>query len=87
MATKEATVKRNIKPVTFTLTVEASKVNENGTFSGITVKSVKGPNDSISVSVPPMSGGAMYLKMNDEKNIVYLSDGEKSAKKVVKKFF
>lgn len=84
---KNATVKRSIKPVSFTLVVEATRVNENGTFSGLTIKSVKGPNDSASVSVPPMAGGAMYLKVTDLSGLTLLEDSPKGEAKIVKKLF
>ncbi len=82
-----ATVKRNIKPVTFTLVIEATKVNENGTFSGLTIKSCKGPNDSASVSVPPRMGGGMFLKVSDLKGLTVLSEDAPKGEKVVKKLF
>lgn len=64
-STRTATVKKHIKPITFTITVTVDKVNENGTFSGCKVESVvangvkKGNFDCVS---PPQAGGAMYLK-------------------------
>ena len=38
MAEKTATVKKAVKPLTFQVQVTVSKVNENGTFSGIEAK-------------------------------------------------
>lgn len=81
------TVKRSIKPVSFTLVVEATRVNENGTFSGLTVKSVKGPNDSATVSIPPKLGGAVYFKVSDLSGITVLEDSPKGEAKIVKKLF
>lgn len=84
---KATTLKKSIKPVTFTVTVEATKINENGTFSGLTVKSVKGPNETAKVSVPPMGGGSMFLKVDDLKGIVVLDDQPTKEPKVAKKLF
>lgn len=64
-----ATLKKSIKPVTFTVTIEARKVNENGTFSSFEVKSVKGPNSTAKVVSPPQAGGAIYLKVSSLENI------------------
>lgn len=69
-----ATIKRNIKPVTFTITVEARKVNENGTFSSFEVKKVAGPNSTAKVVSPPQAGGAIYLKVDSLDNIEMLAD-------------
>jgi hypothetical protein len=60
----QATVKKAIKPVTFTVTLVAKKVNENGTFSAFEVQSVKGSvkNNTFRVVAPPQAGGALYIK-------------------------
>lgn len=84
--TRKTTVKRSIKPVTITLTVEASRINENGTFSQFVVKSLKGPNGTIKASFPPMGGGSIYLKVEDLENITVL-EGTQKAATVAKKLF
>ena len=71
---KKATIKKSIKPVTFTVTVTASRVNENGTFSGIQIESVKGPNDTAYAVAPPMGGGAVYFKVDTLKGITVFDD-------------
>ena len=83
---RKPTVKRSIKPVTITLTVEASRVNENGTFSALVLKDIKGPNGTITAAFPPMGGGSIYLKVTDLKGLTILEEGEK-ADKVAKKLF
>lgn len=70
---RTATVKRAIKPVTITLTVEVRKVNENGTFSGFEVKSIKGPNKTVKAVSPLMSGGAIYLKTESLEGLTILT--------------
>lgn len=82
---KAATVKRSIVPVTFTVTVKASRINENGVFSGLTVEAVTGPNGTAKVAVPPSMGGAMFLKVEDLKGLTFLSEGEVTAAKAEKK--
>jgi hypothetical protein len=72
----QATSKKGIKPVTLTITVEAKRINENGTFSGFEVKSVKGPNSTFKVAIPPQGGGAIYLKVDRLEGITVLTDGE-----------
>ena len=83
----EATRKKRIAPVTVTIEVTFSKVNENGTFSGgegkITKQSVKG--SELYLSMPWKSGGAMYVKTLDLQGITVL--GEDSADTGKKKLF
>jgi len=83
----EATKKADIEMVTLTVTVTANKVNENGTFSGITIKEVKGVKGLKAVS-HPRSGGAIYFQIAkedvDKGAIKLLTSGEASAQKKVK---
>jgi hypothetical protein len=72
----QATSKKGIKPVTLTLTVEAKRINENGTFSGFEVKSVKGPNSTFKAAIPPQGGGAIYLKVDSMEGLTVLPDGD-----------
>jgi hypothetical protein len=77
-ATRTTTQKRSIAPVTVTIEVTASRINENGTLSGITAKvvrqSVKGTE--FKTSVPPMAGGAIYLKALSLDGLHLLTDDE-----------
>jgi len=83
---RKATVKRAIKPVKLTVTVTASRVNENGTFSGFVVESVKGPNGSMKVACPPMGGGSIYIKTESLENLSFI-DEAKAATTEKKKLF
>jgi len=85
--TRTTTVKRSIKPVTITLTVEAHRINENGTFSKFIVKSLKGPNGTIKAAMPPMGGGSIYLKVEDLEGISLLDDSTKAESNTPKKLF
>ena len=60
----QATLKKSIKPVSFTIKVTAKKVNENGTFSGLEIQGISGSvkNGTFRVVAPPQAGGAMYIK-------------------------
>lgn len=87
MAT-QATVKRSIAPVTFTVEVTATRVNENGTFSGITAKIKQQPKGcEFLTSVPPMAGGAVYFKTNSLEGITIVEGDSPKAPAEKKKLF
>lgn len=87
MSEHKPTAKRVITPVTITVTVEASRINENGTFSGFVVKSVKGPNGTCKAVSPPVSGGGLYLQVASLEGIKFLSDSSATAPKEKAKLF
>lgn len=76
MSGYKTTVKRSIAPVKLTVTVTATRINENGTFSGLVVEEVRGPNDTFKAVCPPQGGGAMYLKVESLKGLTVLKDGQ-----------
>ena len=76
-ATPKATRKKSIVPVTLTLTVTATKVNENGTFSSFSIDSVKGPNKTATAVAPPQGGGSIYLKVSSMEGLDILAEDEK----------
>jgi hypothetical protein len=79
MATTTTTLKRNIKPVTLTLTVVAKKVNENGTFSSFEIQKVTGiSNATLTAVSPPQAGGAIYFKVATLEGVEVLSDDVKT---------
>lgn len=83
----QPTVKKGIRPVTVTLTVEARRINENGTLSQFELKSIKGPNDTIKASFPPMGGGSIYLRLESLEGIEVIEGEAKKAARVTKKLF
>ena len=89
MSERTPTAKRSIAPVTVTVEITATRINENGTLSGITAKvvkqSVKG--NEIKTSVPPMAGGAIYLNALSLDGLQLLSDDEPKATAVKRKLF
>jgi hypothetical protein len=70
------TRKRVITPVVLTVKVQATRINENGTFSGLTVLSASGPNDTFKASIPPQGGGSIYLKVESLKGVTIREDGD-----------
>lgn len=69
----EAARKVRIAPVTFMIEVTADKLSEKGTFSGLTIKSIKSTvkelQGSLRVAAPVQGGGAMYIKTDSVKGI------------------
>lgn len=80
-ANKTATRKKNITPITFTVTLTASKINENGTFSSFQIDKVKGPNGTARAVAPPQGGGSIYLKVDSLEGIEVVTDAEAAAPK------
>lgn len=77
--TIKATIKKSIKPVTFTIQVTAKRINENGTFSNLEITSVTSPtrNSTLRAVAPPQAGGAMYLKCDSLEGLEILTEGTK----------
>jgi len=89
MSERTPTAKRSIAPVTVTVEITATRINENGTLSGITAKvvkqSVKG--NTFSTAVPPMAGGAIYLKASSLEGLQVLAADAPKATAVKAKWF
>ena len=87
----EAAKKVSIQPITFVIEVTASRVSEKGTFSGLTVTSVKSTSKDLAnhlkVSVPPQGGGAMYLKTDTLKGVKVTGEVAAAVKKAEVKLF
>jgi hypothetical protein len=79
--------KRSIKPVTLKVTVVATRINENGTFSQFEVVSAEGPNDTFKVSCPPQGGGSIYLKVASLEGLKVIQNVVGSATKPKAKVF
>lgn len=75
-ASPKATRKKSIAPVTLTVTVTASKVNENGTFSSFTIDSVTGPNGTVRAVAPPQGGGSLYIKTESMDGLEILTEDD-----------
>lgn len=87
MSDYKAAEKRSIEPVTLTVTVEATRISEKGTFSGFIVKSVKGPNKTFKAVSPPKTGGGIYLMVESGEGIKFLTSGESTKPKTAVKLF
>lgn len=85
--TRTATVKRDINEVNIVLHLKARRINENGTFSNFEVTKITGPNKTIKASMPPMMGGAIYLKVEDLDGITLLDAAESAENTPKKKLF
>jgi len=81
--------KRTIKPIKIVVEFEVTQINENGTFSKITViKAATSNKDAgVKVSTPPQGGGSIYLKAVNPEGISFLSEAETTVKSAPKKFF
>ncbi len=79
--TATATLKKSIKPVTFTIKVTAKKVNENGTFSGLEIQGISGSvkNSTFRVVAPPQAGGALYIKCETLEGMEVLQEGAQAS--------
>jgi hypothetical protein len=81
--------KRSISPLTITVTLEASRINESGTLLGFTVKKI---NKGLKVSAPPQGGGSIYIRLEDgmtlrDAGIELLAEGEAKAVASSRKLF
>jgi len=91
MSNNEAAPKVRIAPVTFVIEVTADKVSDKGTFSGLTVKSIKSTVKDLQgflrVATPVRGGGALYIKTDSMKGLDVQGEvGTTAAKKPVKLF-
>lgn len=89
MSERKSTAKRSIAPVTMTVEITATRINENGTLSGITARVIKQPikGNEFKTSVPPMAGGAIYLKALSLEGISIVDDDAPKAAAAKVKLF
>jgi len=81
--------KRSISPLTITVTLEASRINESGTLLGFTVRKI---NKGLKMSAPPQGGGAIYIRLEDgatlkDAGIELLAEGEAKVVQSSRKLF
>ena len=89
MSERKVTVKRSITPITITVELTFSRVNENGTLSGVTGRITKQPlkENDVALSFPPMSGGATYAKVSSLDGLKTLDDSPAGVKAAKTKLF
>lgn len=80
-------IKKAIKPITLTITVKASKVNENGTLSGLEVVSIKSnvpainKDDNLYLTCPNFGhSGQMLARVNSLEGLEIVEAPAKSEK-------
>lgn len=89
MSTWTPTAKRSIAPVTVTVEITATRINENGVLSGLTAKVVKQTvkGNEFKTSIPPQAGGAIYLKLSSLEGLTLVdSDAPKATTAKAKLF-
>ncbi len=89
MSERTPTAKRSIAPVTVTVEITATRINENGTLSGITARIIKQPikGNEFKTSVPPMAGGAIYIKALSLEGLSIVADDAPKATTAKVKLF
>lgn len=88
MKSYTATVKRSIKPISVTVTLEATRINENGTLSGFSIKTIQtnGGKAKFTAVTPPQGGGSIYIKAESLEGITLLDDTVKATATKTKLF-
>ena len=77
----KTTIKKRISPVKITLEVVASRVNQNGTLSGLEIVSASSKGTEIYATSHNASGGSIWLKTPTLKGLEVISDAGANAKK------
>lgn len=83
----KVTIKKRISPVKITIQVIASRVNQNGTLSGLEIVSANAKGTEIYATSHNASGGSIWLKSPTLKGLVVISDAGANAKKKEIKLF
>jgi len=79
--------KSRIKPVRLVVTLEANKVNRNGTFSCFNVLSVEGPNDRcVAISPDPKRPDLLMFIAKSNEGVELIPDSKDGGKTPVKVF-
>jgi hypothetical protein len=86
-ATQTVTPKKRISPVRITMEVVATRVNANGTLSGLEIVSATSPGTDVYATSHNQSGGSIWLKTSTLKGIEVMSDVGANATKTAIKLF